>query len=206
MNSPKVVKQQKTKQTKDIVDATNQLDEFDITSLSGLTDVDLLCAEEVLCETYNFSKSSTGSTESQESLNSILAPAQVVDHVLQQAAEPASMQKSSLMDSKHFDMMAQSAAANYVDNNLPPLNFRPFSSRQFLPQNFGDVLGAEYASQVASTSNKFDNQYLSASFEDANGMMENACNRQYATNYLPVPEIPVEDDNTFTYSKWLNEI
>ncbi|XP_065203762.1 zinc finger protein 93-like [Planococcus citri] len=202
LNSPKVVKQQKNKQTKDIVDTTNQLDEFDITSLSGLTDVDLLCADEVLCDTYNFSKSSNGSVESQESLNSILAPAQVVDHVLQQATE----QKSSIMDPKHYDMLAQTSAANYVDNNLPPMNFRSFSCRQYLPQNFGDVLNAEYASQMASTSSKFDNQYLSASFEDTSGMMENACNRQYASNYLSVPEIPVDDENTFSYSKWLNEI
>lgn len=193
MNSPKIVKQ-KSKQTKDSIDAS-KITEFDI-SLSALSDVDLSCADEVLRETYNF-KYSGENVESQESLNSILAPAQLIDHVLQEADTSIPAQKSSIIDTKQYEIVSE---LNFVDNILP-VNYRAAAATCRQYSNFGDVLSNDYAAQIA---NKMDNQYLNSSFDGTGAMMDNAYNRQYASQYTQ--QVPAEDETSFSYSKWLNEI
>lgn len=100
------------------------------------------------------------------------------------------------MDGKQFSMVVEP----FIENNLSSINYRAGTCRQYLNSNFGDALNNEYTPQVV---NKVDNQYLNSSYDGAGSIMENAYGRQYQSQYLP--EVPVEDENAFSYSKWCGE-
>lgn len=234
-------------------DPSSKLDDFDISSLSALSDVDLSCADEVLRETYDtFSTYSAENVDSPESLNSILAggPVQLIDQVLRNsnvqqtvtlqkevanhvdAAKSYSMMSANTTSTSVAAVAAAVAAAStepshYTENGMVPsqINYQRAAAavtaatcRQYLTSAFGDILNDEhFPSQVAAAAAaaaaagvKVDGQFLSTSaataFDgNANQMVENVYgSRQYHSNFLL--EMQVEDESSFSYSKWLNEM
>lgn len=192
MNSPKAVQRKAVKQRKSEDVEESKLDDFDISSLTALSDVDLSCADEVLRETYdNLSKYAAENGETQESFNSILAPVNnLIDHVLQETAEARLKQAVD-----RYTMMNDPLAG--VSGQLLNVNYRGNTTcRQYMAtSSFGDFS----TDQFSQMTNKFDGQYLNQQFDNAS-MICDAFNRQY------LPEIQVEDESSFSYAKWLNEI
>ncbi len=185
------------KRKKDVEE--NGIDEFDISSLTALSDVDLSCADEVLRETYdNFSKYSTENGESPDSLNSILEPVNnIIDHVLQ--GTQRSRMKSQQLEDKYVMIGNESGPA--VAMGVPNTNnYRGAACRQYLAATSLD-LGADPYSKI-------DNQFAnSSSFDNAGNILCDAdgFNRHY--NTMPsLQDMQVDDETSFSYAKWLNEI
>lgn len=216
INNPKLVRRKVAKQEKvDDVDA-NRIDDFDISSLGALSDVDL--SDEVLRETYdNFAKYSAQNGESQESFSCMLAPVNnLIDRVLQETNNEMRTNRAMMESNKPYVMTNEDSM-----NHLPAMNYRSTTCRQYLSSALGDLPGDH---QYAQTNTKLDNQYLNSSpgdhqyaltstrldnqymnsFDNMNPICD-AYNKQCSTTHY-MQNVAVEDESSFSYAKWLNEI
>lgn len=195
MNSPKAVQRKTSKQRKEADAEASKMDDFDISSLSALSYVDLSCADEVLRETYdNLAKFAAENGETQESFNSILAPVNsLIDRVLHETAQ--ARLKQTVVD-RFPTTLANDALVAEVSGQLLSASGRGSTCRQYMAAaSFADLSADQYA-QIAA---KLDGHFMSQPYDNANIICD-AFNRPY------LPEIQVEDEASFGCNKWLNEI
>lgn len=201
MNSPKLIQRNTAKQPKNKQKTVeeNSVEEFDIASLNALTDVDLSCADEVFRETYDsLAKYSTENGESQESFSSVLGDPvnNLLDHVLQQETNDVRL-KTDVIEHTHA---AMSSNQMMMENQYQTINYRVNSNRQYVASSYSDFQTDPYA-QIAT---RIDTRYFGPNFDIGN--VNDGFSKQFCNTGSCLNDMPAEDETSFSYAKWLNEI